>query len=354
MTKSLRLSETWFRRFLWAIAVVFAWFLLGLGSNILEDLPRAENKLSLQQFIEPVALRSVQDDIRKAELNEREATDALEQARLKHSASQANTDSEKETFMAWVATRQSTEQPAQNVEVTRRTERIENFQALERVALAQVEAQQKILLDSEQALRQARLRLSELEESARSDFQSAMFKQELRVFGLRLLFTLPLLLAAGWLYRHKRKSNYWPFVWGFIFFALFVFFVELVPHLPSYGGYVRYLVGIGLTVLIGQQIIQRLNRYLEQQKLAEAQPEALRRGSLQYDAALAFLNKGVCPGCERHVDLKDPSIDFCPHCGLGLHQACASCNTRKSAFSKYCHSCGATSLSPASATEPGT
>lgn len=354
MTKSLRLSETWFRRLLWIIAVVFAWFLLGLGNNILADLPRIEKDLSLQQFIEPVALRSVQDDIRKAELKEREATDALEQARLKHNASQANTDSEKETFMAWVATRQSTEQPAQNVEVTRRTERIENFQALERVALAQVEAQQKILLDSEQALRQARLRLEGLEDSAQSDFQSAMFTQELRVFGLRLLFTLPLLLAAGWLYKHKRKSNYWPFVWGFVFFALFVFFVELVPYLPSYGGYVRYLVGIGLTVLIGQQVIQRLNRYLEQQKQAEAQPEAQRRGNLQYDAALALLAKGVCPGCERHVDLKDPSIDFCPHCGLGLHQACTSCNTRKSAFSKYCHSCGASSLVTGSTTEQGT
>jgi predicted RNA-binding Zn-ribbon protein involved in translation (DUF1610 family) len=354
MSKSLRLSETWFRRFLWAIAVVFAWFLLGLGAHILADLPKIENKLSLQQFIDPVALRTVQDDIRKAELSEREATDALEQARLKHNASQANTDAEKETFMAWVATRQATEAPAQNIEVTRRTERIENFQALERVALAQVEAQQKILLDSEQALREARSRLNSLEESAQSDFQSELFKQELRVFGLRLLFALPLVLAAGWLYKHKRKSTYWPFVWGFVFFALFVFFVELVPYLPSYGGYIRYLVGIALTVLIGQQAIRRLNLYLEQQKLAEAQPEAQRRESLQYDAALALLAKGVCPGCERHVDLKDPKIDFCPHCGLGLYQACSNCNTRKSTFSKYCHSCGATSLSPDNVTEQGT
>ncbi len=354
MTKSLRLSETWFRRLLWVIALVFAWFLLGLGNHILADLPKIEQELSLQQFIEPVALRSVQGDIRQAELKQREANDALEQARLKHSASQANTDAEKETFMAWVATRQATEQPAQNVEVTRRTERIENFQALERVALAQVEAQQKILLDSEQTLRQARLRLESLEQSAQSDFQGAMFKQELRVFGLRLLFVLPLMFAAGWLYKHKRKSSYWPFVWGFVFFALFVFFVELVPYLPSYGGYVRYLVGIGLTVLIGQQAIQRLNHYLEQQKLAEAQPEAQRRESLQYDAALTLLGKGVCPGCERHVDLKDPGIDFCPHCGLGLHHACSSCNTRKSAFSKYCHSCGAGSVTPANVSEQGT
>ena len=57
--------------------------------------------------------------------------------------------------------------------------------------------------------------------------------------------------------------------------------------------------------------------------------------------ALARLAKGVCPGCERPVDLKDGAIDFCPHCGIGLFDRCGSCNTRKSAFVRFCHSCGA-------------
>jgi predicted RNA-binding Zn-ribbon protein involved in translation (DUF1610 family) len=160
----------------------------------------------------------------------------------------------------------------------------------------------------------------------------------------RLALTLPLLVAAGWLFVKKRKGTYWPFVWGFIFFALFAFFVELVPYLPSYGGYVRYVVGIIVTVLVGRQAIVSLNRYLEKQKLAEQLPDVQRREELSYDTALTRLSKAVCPGCERAVDLKNPDIDFCPHCGIGLFDHCQPCNARKSAFSKFCHACGTTAI----------
>jgi hypothetical protein len=65
-----------------------------------------------------------------------------------------------------------------------------------------------------------------------------------------------------------------------------------------------------------------------------------RREELGYDVALARLAKGVCPGCERSVDMKDPANDFCPHCGIGLHDHCGQCNSRKGAFARFCHACG--------------
>ena len=83
-----------------------------------------------------------------------------------------------------------------------------------------------------------------------------------------------------------------------------------------------------------------LNRYLEKQKLAEQMPDAQRREELSYDTALTRLGKGLCPGCERAVDLKDVENDFCPHCGIGLHDHCGHCDTRKSTFAKFCHACG--------------
>ena len=95
-----------------------------------------------------------------------------------------------------------------------------------------------------------------------------------------------------------------------------------------------------VTFLVGRHAILSLQRYLARQKEAEALPDAQRRRTLRYDAALARLGKGVCPGCERPVDLKDSSVDFCPHCGIGLFDRCGCCNSRKNAFARFCFGCG--------------
>lgn len=340
MSKSMRWSEKWFRRGLWLVAFVFAWFLVGLGSTVVGDLPQVEQRQTLDDFLDPQRAPALKQAIEAGQRAQRDAQDALDQARLKLQTAQANNRAARETFGNWLAARQATERPEQDEELIRRTRELDAYRQAEREALAAVEVQEQAALNARQAQERARSQLQELEEAARDTYLAAQRAQELRVFLYRLALTLPLLVAAGWLFAKKRQSPYWPFVWGFIFFALFAFFVELVPYLPSYGGYVRYLVGIVVTVVGGRYAIQALQRYLERQQQVEALPDSQRRSDLDYDLALKRLAKGVCPGCERAVDLKDPQNDFCPHCGMGLHNRCGACRTRKNAFARYCHGCG--------------
>jgi predicted RNA-binding Zn-ribbon protein involved in translation (DUF1610 family) len=340
MNSAIRLSEKWFNRALWLIALAFAFFLIGLGNAVVGDLPQVEADLRLEQFMAPEA-GPLEAQRAAAEKANRAAQDAFDQAELRRQGTARDYAAAREAFENWVATRTATGDSAQDAELKNRTGQLDELKAAETAATRMVDAQRQALLDAQQADARADRALQPFRDRAQQQLQSAQQAAQLRVFLYRLAVTLPLLAIAGWLFKRQRKSRWWPFVWGFILFALFAFFVELVPYLPSYGGYVRYSVGVIVTLLVGRWAIVALQDYLERQRAIEAQPDTVRRQDLAYDQALARLSKGVCAGCERPVDLKNPDIDFCPHCGIGLFEACTACGARKGSFSPYCHKCGA-------------
>src|SRR3989344_3794040 len=180
MSKSLRLSEKWFRRGLWLVALVFASFLVGLGGTIVGDLPKVETPLRVDDFLDKAAADKLRAEVKTARQAEQDAQTALEQAQLQRSKVRSEVQAERDSFNNWLSTRSATQRADQDPD-----------------GYVKLNAERR--------------------------------KVELRVFLYRLALTLPLLAAAGWLFVKKRKSTYWPFVWGFIFFALFAFFVELVP-----------------------------------------------------------------------------------------------------------------------------
>ncbi len=340
MSKSLRLSEKWFNRGLWLIALVFAFFLIGLGNVIVGDLPQVDGEIVREDFIEKPAVTPLRAERDATNAREATARAAFEQAELKAQARAEAYRSGRETFDNWVATRTATAASGQDAELVARTGRLDGLKADEDTARRAVEAQRQIMLDAQQARDRAEAAIAPIEARGQTAYVAALRQSELRVFLYRLALTLPLLVIAGWLFVRQRQSQWWPFVCGFILFAMFAFFFELVPYLPSYGGYVHFITGIIVTGLVGRYAIVALNRYLAEQRLAEAQPDQVRRDVLSYDAALTRLDKGVCPGCERPVPLKDTAVDFCPHCGIGLHDHCQTCNARKNAFAPFCHACG--------------
>lgn len=342
MSKSIRLSEQWFRRGLWLVSFIFAGFLIGLGGLVVGDLPRVESRVSVDTYIDKPASSKLKVQLEAAKRSLSENQEASQQAQLKLNTARNDTQSARETFNNWLATRGATKLADQDPELVRRTKALDELKANERAAQQAMESLEQAALDTRQHSEKMQQALYELEKTAQESVNIELRKQELRVFLYRLALTLPLLLIAAWLFLKKRKATHWPFVWGFIFFALFAFFVELVPYLPTYGGYVRYIVGIILTGVCGHYAIRAMNRYLERQRAAEAMPSEKRRVELSYDLAISRLAKKVCPGCERPIDLGNTANNFCTHCGICVFNTCVSCSTRKSAFSRFCHSCGST------------
>lgn len=343
----LRFTEKWMRRALWLVAFAFAAFLIGLGNQLVQNFFWFAPPPSAEELLDPAKAGPVRTAALQAEKTREEAGTTLEQVQHKHSVAQANTRSAQEAFDNWVATRQVTVRPEQDEQLIARNRALDKLMETERDALAAVEAQQQIVLDAKQAERRADAAFEALLEPARIAAHEAERRAEFTVFLYRLGLTLPLLALAGWLFKRKRNDTYWPFTWGFIIFALFGFFVELVPYLPSYGGYVRYGVGIVLTVVMGRYAIRWLHTWLARQKELESLSGQQRRITMRYDVAMRRLGKSACPSCERTVNFKDEHLVHCPHCGIGLFDDCTACRSRKNAFTRFCFSCGTPAMANA-------
>ncbi|MEP6765262.1 MAG: zinc ribbon domain-containing protein, partial [Gemmatimonadaceae bacterium] len=315
----------------------------GLGSEVIGRLPGVEQTVLQESFIPPQALRNVRAAQSRNELERTQRTAQRERAQMGLDSARNKYNSAKETFDAWIQTRTATTDRAQDPEVIKRQNGLDLLKASERMAQSDIEQLDSQILLTSQARDSLSGADSKLREEAFPAYQEELHRKQWSVFLIRLLMTLPLLVIAGWMVARQRKSEYWPLYRGFVLFALFAFFVELVPYLPSYGGYVRDGVGVVLTIIAGLYVIRAMKKYVAKRAVVEKQSESERRRTLGYEEAIRKMNAGVCPGCERAIagGLQSPS-NFCVHCGLGLFDNCSACNTKKNAFFQYCPTCGIT------------
>ncbi|MCU0635682.1 MAG: zinc ribbon domain-containing protein [Gemmatimonadaceae bacterium] len=345
MFKSLRVPERLYQIAMWAISLVFASFLGGLGAQIVADLPGVDQTTQVEDFMDANALAAIRATRTRLETAQTTLTSERDSAQLALTASTSAWESAKSSFDAWIATRTATTDPAQDPEVLRRTREVESLKGVERAAQATVERLDATLLRVQQELQGEQRKEDEMREAATPAYTSAQRALELRVFGIRLALTLPLLLVSWWLVRRKRQSAWWPLMRGFVLFSVLAFFVYLVPYLPSYGGYVRSLVGVLACVLVGRYGIKWMQDYLARRAAAEQQSEVARRQALRTEDALKRMALNVCPGCERPIAAGAsagtvPFVNFCVHCGMKLFDDCGRCGIRKNAFFTYCPSCG--------------
>ncbi|HEX7639633.1 MAG TPA: serine endopeptidase [Burkholderiaceae bacterium] len=347
MLKSLRVPERLFQVGMWIISLVFAGFLAGLGAKVVADLPGVEPAPALEQFADQPALAQAHAGVAQAQSQQADLHAERDRLQLELTAAGNAYQSADETFRNWLGARTATTDPAQDPEVVRRTRALDQLKATQRQAQARVEAVDRQVLAAEQAERAQQQVVERLLEAARQPWEHARFVSDMKVFGARLALTLPLLVLAGWMIARKRRSEYWPLMRGFVLFAVYAFFFELVPYLPSYGGYVRYGVGIVLTMVAGHYGVRAMRRYLARRQEIERQTEAERRRTLAADEAIRRLAANVCPGCERPVmTTGDAAANFCVSCGLKLYDRCRACETRKNAFFHFCPTCGTGAAEP--------
>ena len=341
MAKGVRVPEKAFGIAMWVVSVILAGFIVGLGNLVIGDLPQATEQISQEQFADGAASQKISGELKAIQARTGAIEDKLQIARLQLEQAQKASQTGTETFQAWIATRTATTNPQQDPEVIARTRALEQLKGNERAVQAGIDALESERVPLSQRESELNEQQSQLQARAYPAYEKALFWQDLRVFGLRLLITLPMLLIAGWMVVKQRKSDQWPMMRGFVLAAVFVFFVELVPYLPSYGGYIRYAVGIGLTLVAGHYLIKNMRAYLARRQEVEQQAEEERRKLVTHDEAFKKMAAKQCPGCDRPISsMEGVESNFCVHCGMTLFDHCGKCETRKMAFFRYCMSCG--------------
>lgn len=339
--KGIRVPERLYKGVLWLISIVFAAFLVGFGNLVIGDLPQVETRIERSDFVETPEVTQLRSELSSVNGERAAINDRLDLIRIQQRQAASETQSAKQTFEAWIKTRTATTDPTQDPEVIRRTRELEQLQQNERSINNSVSELESELTELEQKSNAIYDELSEAELTGIPAFERAQFWQELRIFALRLLITLPMLGFAAWLVAKRRNGDYWPISRGFVLAAVFVFFVELVPYLPSYGGYVRYGVGIILTFAAGHFLIKNMRQYLAKRQEVEQKAEEERRKLVSHDEAFKKMSSNVCPGCDRPIaKMEGTETNFCVHCGMTLFDTCKSCDTRKMAFFRFCMKCG--------------
>ena len=340
MFKGARARERLFEALMWPVSIVLAGFLIGLGSLVMADLPKVSHPVTIEQFIDPARKAALVNEA--SELSRESDADQARLVGADQDLSRATSayESAKDTFNNWIQTRTATSDRTQDPEVLSRTRELDQLKSAEDSAQAARDSAQADLQAVGARISQNQAASNELQTSAQPLFERARFVEELKVFGLRLALTLPLLVLSAWMLLRRRGGDYWPMMRGFILFSLFAFFVELVPYLPEYGGYVRYSVGVILTLVLGHYGIKGMRAYLKAREADEARSEPERVKSVEYDEALKKLAARACPGCDRTLPATEMPIDYCVHCGMHLFNHCTTCQTRKFAFFRFCMTCG--------------
>lgn len=338
----------------YSISTILCLFLILLSGKIIDDLDTATVRPEIENFENKVLMTDLDKKVNALNfeienLNTKKGTIEKTIATAKE-----NYTNEKQSFDNWVQTRKTLSSPDKDQEVIDRAKKLDEFYKIEQDWRSQLNSRQ-IEIDEREKKQQEIQKLIDKEKDAAETKYSAELKHyDLKVFLIRLLFVAPILALGIFFFVRYRRHKFWPLYFGFTLFSLYAFFFGLVPYLPSYGGYVRYAVGIILSAGLGYYAIITIRQFIET-KQAELQVSTQERAkNVQTEVAEKALENHFCPSCGKDFIIKKWEFpfknnesdayklvtDFCRHCGLELFKNCGKCGNKNFAHLPFCSSCG--------------
>lgn len=340
----------------YSISTILCLFLILLSNKIIDDLDSTIHRPEPEDFENKSVLIKLDKDENK--INSEIENLNLKKTTIEKTIATAkdNYINEKQSFDNWVQTRKTLGSPDKDQEVITRAKKLDEFYKIEGDWRSQLNTLQTQIDEVEKKQQEIYKSIAKERSDAGVKYYNEIKWYDVKVFLIRLFFVSPVLAVGIFFFVRYRRHKFWPLYFGFTLFSVYAFFFGLVPYLPSYGGYVRYAVGIILSVGLGYYAITSIRQFIEK-KQAELKISTQERAkNVQTVVAEKALENHFCPSCGKDFILKKwefPSAksteteayklvtSFCRHCGLELFKNCASCGNKNFAHLPFCSSCGA-------------
>jgi predicted RNA-binding Zn-ribbon protein involved in translation (DUF1610 family) len=337
------------------IAIVLCGFLISLSGKLIDDVDEWKERPTVEQFQNADFLTLKNSEIEKIDLKINLKGEKKSSVENTIKVVNSNYVNAKKSFDNWLEARKTVGSPKEDKDVLNRANELDEYYKSQqewKKELAEITNEINLLTKNKNKIEEL---IDEEKDRAYGEREKAIRKYDLKVFLIRLLFILPILLLGIFFIIKFRKHKYWPLFLGFVLFSFYAFFFGLVPYLPSYGGYIRYTVGIILSVLFGVYAINKIRAFIEQKKNELKISTTERSKKVQTETAEKALDDHMCPSCGKDFIVKkwDKSAgekdkaetygivtNFCRFCGLELFKKCKKCDSENFAHLPFCSNCG--------------
>jgi hypothetical protein len=336
------------------ISFVLCVFLILLSGKLIDDVDDWKESPSIKAFENTQFLEK-----KKAEKQEIEKKVALKYEKINSlentiKIANSNYENAKRSFDNWLETRKTVGSPKEDKEVLSRAAELDKFYKTEMEwieELAFIQDSIALLNKQKEVVQTA---INQEQDRAYEEQEKAIRKYELKVFLIRLLFILPIFILGIFFIVKYRKHKYWPLFFGYVLFSFYAFFFGLVPYMPSYGGYIRYVAGIIVSIGLGVYSINKIKAFIESKKEELSVSTAERAKKVQTETAEKALDNHMCPSCGKDfimkkwdkptsnskIEVLGTVTNYCRFCGLQLFKGCISCGSANFAHLPFCSNCG--------------